>query len=163
MEGGPHEHVGGLLWEAGSGRAGPDGAAAQAARLPPDSDRWQLVPSGGLACTESAPHPASASEAAAHSSTWPLLRKPLPPPYLATHLDTMMTLKPWALRSRTVSVMEAREERLRLPCSARISDEVPTLMTWGAGEGRRWVGAWVELGWSAGQLALRGRRRARSW
>lgn len=45
------------------------------------------------------------------------------------HLETMMTLKPCALRSRAVSTMLARLDRLRLPCSARMRLEVPTLMT----------------------------------
>lgn len=50
-------------------------------------------------------------------------------PRLLPHLETMMTLKPWALRSRAVSTMDAREDRFRLPCSARMRLEVPTLIT----------------------------------
>lgn len=56
--------------------------------------------------------------------------KILPPATCCTpHLDTMMTLKPRALRSRAVSTMEASEDRFREPCSARISEDVPTLIT----------------------------------
>lgn len=69
------------------------------------------------------------------------------------HLDTMMTLKPCALRSRTVSVIEASDDRLRLPCSARISDEVPTLMTWAEQGGRSKRMGWCVGGAGQGALA----------
>ena len=65
------------------------------------------------------------------------------PAAAAAHLDTIMTLKPWAFRSRTISTMAARLVRLRVPASARIREEVPTLITCGGrlGAGRAGVTA----------------------